>query len=340
MAEAFLHLSQQDQLEVLNVGASRSGRPVHLLEKDVWVVWTLAALFESTFGKHLVFKGGTSLSKAYGAIRRFSEDIDVTYDIRAFAPELVQNAGEEALPPNNSQEGKWTKAIRKKLPGWIVETAIPTVQGRLEQEKLAAVRAEGECLYLEYKAAVSGYGYTGYTAPRVMVKFGARSTGEPCSAMDVGCDVAQFVQDVIFPKATPRVMNVERTFWEKLTAIHVFCRTGEIKDRLARHWHDVYMLDLAGKADAALKNKAVAEAVAKHKSWFFAAKDASGSRIDYMAAVNGGLQLVPEGATLDALVVDYKKMVADGLLLEEAKPFEELIERCRAIQDRANNPKS
>lgn len=54
-------------------------------------------------------------------------------------------------------------------------------------------------------------------------------------------------------------------------AIHVFCRTGEIKDRLARHWHDVYMLDLAGKADAALKNKAVAEAVAKHKSWFFVA---------------------------------------------------------------------
>jgi hypothetical protein len=338
MAEPYLHLSQQDQLEVLSVGASRSGRPIHLLEKDVWVVWTLAAIFESTVGKHLVFKGGTSLSKAYGAIRRFSEDIDVTYDIRAFAPELVQNAGEEALPPNSSQEGKWTKAIRKKLPAWVTETAVPIVQQRLEQEKLSAtVRADKDCLYLEYTAATSGYGYT---APRVMVEFGARSTGEPCSAVNVNCDVAPFVENVIFPKATPRVMNIDRTFWEKLTAIHVFCRKGEIKDRLARHWYDIYMLDLHGHADAALKNKAIAEAVAKHKSWFFADKDASGSWIDYMAAVNGGLQLVPEGTTLDALAVDYKKMVLDGLLLEEAKPFEELIERCRAIQDRANNPKS
>lgn len=320
------------------MGSSRSGRPVHLLEKDVWVVWTLATLFESSFGEHLVFKGGTSLSKAYGAIHRFSEDIDVTYDIRAFAPELVRDAGEEALPSTSSQESKWTKTIRKKLPTWIAEVAMPAVQARLDQDKLSAtLRSDDECLFLEYKAAVSGYGYT---APRVMVEFGARSTGEPASVIDVACDLAQFVENVGFPAASPRVMNIERTFWEKVTAIHVFCRTGKIKDRLARHWHDIHMLDLAGHADAALKNTAIAQAVAKHKNLFFAAKDTAGNWIDYSAAISGELQLVPHGATLDALVADYKKMVADGLLLEEAKPFEELIEQCRAIQDRANKPKS
>jgi predicted nucleotidyltransferase component of viral defense system len=104
MTEAFLGLSAAERSEALQVAASTSGRPLHVLEKDVWVVWTLSALFESDFRKHLVFKGGTSLSKAYKAIERFSEDIDVTYDIRAIAEDLVGDAsGDEPLPQNKTQ---------------------------------------------------------------------------------------------------------------------------------------------------------------------------------------------------------------------------------------------
>lgn len=66
-------------------------------------------------GEHLVFKGGTSLSKAYGAIRRFSEDIDLTYDIRGLIPDLVGDRA-EALPPNRSQEKRWTREVRARLP--------------------------------------------------------------------------------------------------------------------------------------------------------------------------------------------------------------------------------
>ncbi len=78
MAESYLSLSREDRLEALGVAATASGRPIHLLEKDIWVVWAIDALFSADFGKHLVFKGGTSLSKAYNVIGRFSEDIDVT----------------------------------------------------------------------------------------------------------------------------------------------------------------------------------------------------------------------------------------------------------------------
>lgn len=78
MAETFLDLSPEDRREALGVAATSSGRPEHLLEKDVWVVWVLAALFESQYAGHLTFKGGTSLSRSYQAILRFSEDIDVT----------------------------------------------------------------------------------------------------------------------------------------------------------------------------------------------------------------------------------------------------------------------
>ena len=103
MAEAFLSMSASDRRDALGVAADRSGRPAHLLEKDVWVVWALRTIFGSELGTHLVFKGGTSLSKAYGIIHRFSEDVDLTYDIRAIAPDLVKDS-EEALPSTRSEE--------------------------------------------------------------------------------------------------------------------------------------------------------------------------------------------------------------------------------------------
>ena len=80
------------------------------------MVWALAQLFDSSFGPHLVFKGGTSLSKAYHAIRRFSEDVDLTYDIRAIAADLVEGI-EESLPRTRSEEKKWSKEIRTRLAG-------------------------------------------------------------------------------------------------------------------------------------------------------------------------------------------------------------------------------
>ncbi len=92
MADAFFALSPADRRDALEVAAARSGRAVYLLDKDVSVVWALKALFESDFADHLVFKGGTSLSKAYQAIGRFSEDVDLTYDIRAIAPDLDRTA--------------------------------------------------------------------------------------------------------------------------------------------------------------------------------------------------------------------------------------------------------
>ena len=85
----FFSLSKVDRLEALNAVADKTGVPPHLLEKDTWVVWSLQQLFTGPFAEHLVFKGGTSLSKAYGVIQRFSEDVDLTYDIREIAGDLI-----------------------------------------------------------------------------------------------------------------------------------------------------------------------------------------------------------------------------------------------------------
>lgn len=122
MADAFLHLSVEDRREALGVAADQTGRPAHLLEKDVRVVWALATLYGSALGEHLVFKGGTSLAKAYQVIRRFSEDVDLTYDIRAIAPDLVgENA--EAFQIANARG----RVSHRAESG-------PTIEVRLPQE--------------------------------------------------------------------------------------------------------------------------------------------------------------------------------------------------------------
>jgi hypothetical protein len=335
MADAFLQLSVEDRREAISVAADRSGRPAHLLEKDVWVVWALATLYGSPLGENLVFKGGTSLSKAYQVIRRFSEDVDLTYDIRALAPDLVGDNG-EALPKTRSEEKRWTSEVRKRLPVWVAESAQPIIAEALAAGALpAAIRIDGEKLFIDYEATTAG---SGYVAPSVMLEFGARSRGEPASVRDVKCDAAGLVDGVAFPTARPRVIHAERTFWEKATAIHVFCLQERLRgDRYARHWHDVVRLDDAGFATAAFADRELAHAVARHKTMFFAEKAADRSQIEYAAAVDGGLQLVPIGDGAKALADDYARMVEDGLLLEEAEPFAKLMERCADIAARANN---
>jgi len=334
MADAFLQLPVADRREALSVAADQSGRPAHLLEKDVWVVWALATLYGSALGEHLVFKGGTSLSKAYGVIRRFSEDVDLTYDIRAIAPDLVGDNG-EALPKTRSEEKRWSSEVRKRLPEWVAGAAQPVIADALAAQALvAAIRVEGEKLFIDYEATAAG---SGYVAPSVMLEFGARSTGEPASLRDIACDASGLVEGVVFPTARPRVMHAERTFWEKATAIHVFCLQERLRgDRFARHWHDVVRLDEAGLAETAFADRELANAVARHKGMFFAEKAADGSPIDYVAAVNGGLQLVPGGHASKALQEDYGRMVEDGLLLDNAEPFEALMAHCADIAARAN----
>lgn len=334
MAE-FFQLLPEERLEALNTAANTSGIPPHLLEKDIWVVWALRHLFTGPYAQHLVFKGGTSLSKAYGVIRRFSEDVDLTYDIRAIASDLIGGTG-SPLPVSKSQEKKWSKEIRARLASWVDAEIVPRLKQDLLQQGLpAAVRAEGDKVFIDYEPLSSG---TGYVAPSVMLEFGARSTGEPSEPRAIHCDAAGHLRGVEFPTATPQVMRAERTFWEKATAIHVFCAQGEFRggDRFARHWHDVTRLDTAGFADAAIADKALAQAVADHKSMFFAEKNSQGDVIDYHAAVSGRLQLVPDDGALAKLAADYQNMVDDGLFLDDVEPFEGLLERCRVIQQKTN----
>ncbi len=331
----FHSLSAQDQRRVLKTAAAVAGPRAYLLEKDIWVVQTLSALFGAPFGPDLVFKGGTSLSKAYQAIRRFSEDVDVTYDIRRFAPELVGDAGDEALPPTRSQEQRWTRAIRPRLVDWTRDEALPALaEGMTRAGWSARLHAEGDRLKVAYDPLFTDHEFV---QPEVIVEFGARSTGEPREQRLVECDAARFVADIRFPTASPSVMLLERTFWEKATAIHVFCRRARHRGaRLSRHWHDLVRLDDGGYVEKALADRELARAVARHKAIFFRERGVDGDWIDYMAAVSGHLQLIPDQPLRDILAEDYRQMQGSGMLLEDAESFEDILNRCAGIEARAN----
>lgn len=336
MAEHYFALSKEDQGEVLEQAREKTGRPTHLLEKDVWVVWTLRALFESTLAAVLTLKGGTSLSKAYRIIDRFSEDLDLTYDIRKLIADLT--GGEEFLPTSRSQAGKWTKVVRDRLPEWIAGEVQPILQNAMElaelDGRLEIAGAEHDKLLLHYPAVKQG---TGYVAPIVTLEFGGRATGEPHAVVPVVCDMDGQVDGVAFPTTSPVVMSVARTFWEKATATHVYCAQGRFRgERYARHWHDLAAIMRSPHFRVAVEDRAVARAVANHKSHFFSEKDVEGKIIDYFAAVEGGLQIVPDGAARGALATDYAKMIEDQVMVGDALPFDELMKVCAEVAQQAN----
>lgn len=337
MPEWWFDLSPADQSDALELAAGQSGRPAHLLEKDIWVVWTLSVLYEAPFASHLTFKGGTSLSKAYQVIDRFSEDVDLTYDIRQLVPDLLRDG--DPIPTTRSQINKVSREIRHRLSDWINSEIRPCITTALQERGVSAELTPDadvrDALRLTYPPLKTG---TGYASNSVLLEFGARATGKPHAAHAVGCDIASHIAGVTFPSANPLVMAAERTFWEKATAIHAFCKQGRLRsDRLARHWYDIAALAGTTYAEAAINDRELARDVARHKSAFFPERDTDGAVIDYRKAVNGALQLVPSKGALTDLEKDYRAMVTDGLLLGGQVDFADVLGSCAHLQERINS---
>jgi len=336
LADSWFTLSREDQAEALEVAAAQTGRPPHLLEKDIWVVWTLSAIYESALAEKLTFKGGTSLSKVYKIIDRFSEDIDLTYDIREVVPDLLRDGN--PIPASASQAKKITDRVRDRLPQWIEGEVLPILLSTLQrdgvQASLSLAGNEKEKLILAYEPIKVG---TGYAASTIQLEFGGRATGEPHQRHAVACDMAPVINGIVFPTAQPLVMAAERTFWEKATAAHVYCRQGRLRsERYSRHWYDLAAMANSGHAQAAIDDLELARAVAEHKAMFFAEKDAQKNSIDYKAAVSTEIQIIPEGGALEALEKDYIAMLEDGLLATHQPSFAEIISTCAELESLIN----
>ena len=338
--DAFLQLSMEERRLACQQVDARMQLQAVSVEKDLWVCWTLRELFTLPgIGDHLTFKGGTSLSKAWKLIRRFSEDIDLVVD------KEVLGFGGEADPEAAPSKGK----RRDRLDGlmaacraWVQEKLLPALTERI-RSKLGAEgwslevdpgTPDGQCLLLHYPSAFPT-GAAGYVRPVVKVELGARSDVWPSDPRTIEPYVAE-----IFPALVPNaafevpVLATERTFWEKACLLHeeTFRPIDKPrKVRMARHYYDLWCLIDAGVGERALVDKALFQRVAAHRELFFRQ-----TWVDYTTHKAGTFRLVPSESQMADWRADFEQMLGP-MFWGSVPDFDEILRVVADFERRFND---
>ena len=333
MAEDFLSLDVREQGDILRTVAVRSGRAAVILEKDIWVCWVLRALFSIPDRHPMAFKGGTSLSKVYGIIDRFSEDVDITLDYRSFNDDF------DPFDPgvSKTQIRRFSYRLKAQVERYTRDLVAPALGAATERLVTAGrhpihIGDAGEAVRFAYPSAVEEP--HAYLRSEVLLEFGGRNVIDPNHQHHVVPDIAALIPELDFPAATVTVLSPERTFWEKATLIHVECHRRRLAagpDRLSRHWFDLACLGRHDVGRSALSDRALLEDVVRHKTVFFNA-----SYAHYDDCLKGRLRLVPDHDQLPALKSDYDAMRAARIVGAEAPEFDALMEQIRVVESAAN----
>jgi hypothetical protein len=333
MAQRFLELGREDRADILQALAARLGRTALVLEKDVWVCWTLESLFALPGRRAMAFKGGTSLSKVYGVIARFSEDLDITIDCRG----LVAPFDPFSETASGSARKKYGKALSAAMVRHVREVLEPQLAAELKRQFQGACHIEleegAEELWVRYESALPPS--AGYLERSVLVEFGGRNSLEPSEPRTIRAYMSGQADGLEYPVAEVTVLRPERTFWEKATLIHVECVRGELKagrDRLSRHWYDLATLADHDIGRCALSDRALLADVVKFKSVFF--RDAHAS---YQDCIDGRLRLTPDTAMAASLRSDFEQMVASGMFEGQPPLFSDVMERLRQLEQAIND---
>ena len=307
-----------------------TGMAAHAVEKDWWVVQALAIIFEMEIGKHLVFKGGTSLSKAWRLIERFSEDIDLAVDRSFFG-------FKEQL--SKSQRSK----LRKTTCQYIEDTFYPNLQQRFKDKGLNEVvfkiietpKSDQDPRIIEiYYPNVIPSG--GYIQPRVQVEVGCRSLREPFSLKSFASLVDEQYPDAPFaqqPIAIPTV-NPERTLLEMIFLLHEEFQRPKEKirvDRLSRHLYDIYQLSVAGFAQNILNDAELYETIVCHRQVYTKV-----SGVNYNLHQPQTINPIPPSDIIKKWEDDYKTM-QEEMIYGDSPHFDAMIEAIREYVAKLNS---
>lgn len=328
-------------------GETGAGRGVAntIIEKDFWVCWTLKRLF----GLHekdaatLVFKGGTSLSKAFGAIRRFSEDIDLSFDRADLGYTGDRDPEKQGI--SKKQANKLIEALVSDVEQHIAEKLLPALRSAIVDQlgeptkgewSLEIDAADAQTVNFHYPTALGGAEYEsmGYITPRVKLELGARGDPWPTEKRVIRSyaadDYPGFFEN---PDTTVVVLSARRTFWEKATALHAEAhRPAEspTPQYFSRHYYDLAMLLATDEGQAAATDFELLAQVAKHKATFFRSGWAS-----YDTARPGTLRLLPDENRLKDLRADYRAMAP--MMFDDSPPsFDEILAKVAAFQETTN----
>jgi Nucleotidyl transferase AbiEii toxin, Type IV TA system len=330
----FLQLPPEERALYFGQAAERRGLSPVVMEKDFWVCWMLGVLFDSEFRDVIVFKGGTSLSKVFGAIARFSEDIDLS-----LSPAFVGLPDPDTA--SRTQGNKWMKAAEA--------ACVPVVEGRLKPELervVAGALGSRDGPWLEFdidtvtESPVILFHYPttqpsgfDYLKRSVKLEFGSLTDQHPTVRRAVRPWLADEIPEALEDWHCMVVaLGVERTFWEKATILHAeYHRPLEIPtpSRFSRHYADLAALAKQPFASGATNDDALRERVVNWKSQFFGSAWAR-----YDLARPGTFRLVPPGVRISALRADYQAM--RDMYLTEPEDFDTVMAILQKLEQQIN----
>jgi hypothetical protein len=337
-------LSPEDLFEYVNETAGKTGLLPRIVEKDYWVVWALELLFSGPYADLLTFKGGTSLSKAYKVIDRFSEDVDLTIDRSAIALDPAKSLQEPDL--GRAQRDKRNQAFDNSVADFIKGEFVPWLDAEIHKhlsgragDTAPALRFEESDplnLFFDYPRKPDAES-DAYIKPSVRLELGARGERSP----QIQHTVKSYIEDA-FPEAFAdkapvplNVLAIERTFWEKATILHSVCCRPDDKPpraRFSRHYYDLHHLAQDEKLiERALADVALLAAIVENKRiYFFESWDW------YPTARRGTFQLVPSATHQKELADDYLSM--QDMIAGDIPDFSEIITVLKQLEDRINQP--
>ncbi|MES3026306.1 MAG: nucleotidyl transferase AbiEii/AbiGii toxin family protein [Pseudomonadota bacterium] len=345
---AFLSASADERRGAFLATAARLNTAEINVEKDFWVCWTLDALFNRLTGERprLLFKGGTSLSKDYNLISRFSEDVDVTV-FRDDLGQAVSALDLEGLS-NTKRKAKLDEikvACQAYVAGPLLEQLANVLAESLAAAGLEASSAhiepdpddrDGQTLLLWYPTVSGPAGGDAYVRPAVKIESGAKSALDPNPPLTIG----PYVHDDL-PGIDLRVHGVvtvdpERTFWDKVVIAHGLRRwfgaRGVIRgggQRVTRHYYDLHQLMESEIGERALGDLVLGADCVGHARMFFNSPD-----LDLGSATPGTFALKPTADMLKPLEADYRAM--SGMIFRQAPAFETVMDSMARLDTRLN----
>jgi predicted nucleotidyltransferase component of viral defense system len=330
----WLKLAERTRRNIFEETARRIGLPnAAAVEKDWWVVRTLELVFSSTIAPHTVFKGGTSLSKAWGLIDRFSEDIDLALDRRFLGFDRKDK------DMNNSQVSK----LRKHSSGFIAEKLFPEMQNKFAEAGFSDIEVHlGEMKKTDDDPLTIEIHYPPvtdkieYILPQVLIEIGSRSLMEPHTARSFKSMVGEQFKGSPFAdeNITIPTVNPERTFLEKIFLLHETFQAetdGSKIERKSRHLYDLEKLMDTEFASSALKDKVLYNTIVNHRMKLTPVRG-----IDYANHAPDKINPIPPDNIIGEWEKDYKVMQG-SLLLNTSLPFGKIIERMHELKERINS---
>lgn len=330
----FAKQSERTRREAFIAAGQRLGMNEAIIEKDFYVVLMQEILFRRcNYCNHFAFKGGTSLSKAYGIIKRFSEDIDVVMDWRL----LGLSDAEVWQERSNTQQDKFNREINRQAGSWIKEVLVPDICKTLrvlgiEPFNVYVREADKQTVIIEYPRSFN----LGNILPEIRLEIGPLAAWTPSEEKTIKSYVAEVIPQA-FSRAATIIPTVEakRTFWEKATILHKEAnrQNDNFVQRISRHYYDVYMLGQTSIKDEALSDSELLDRVVRFKKKFYLNNSAK-----YEEATTKKLKLLPKEKTIQHLQQDYQVM--EPMFFEEPPAFEEIMRYLQKLEQEIHDLKN